>query len=95
MTYFNSIRTREDVKLVKPDPELYLLVLSDLDVTAEEAIAFEDSPAGIKAARQAGIYCIAVPNPLTVQLDTNHADLRLSSLEEMPLEKLIRKASQR
>jgi HAD superfamily hydrolase (TIGR01509 family) len=95
MAYFESIRTREDVKLVKPNPELYLRVLADLAVTAEEAIAFEDSPAGITAARQAGIYCIVVPNPLTAQLDTDHADLRLSSLEEMPLEKVIRKASQR
>jgi HAD superfamily hydrolase (TIGR01509 family) len=92
--FFESIRTREDVKLVKPGPELYLRVLSDLAVTAAEAIAFEDSPNGITAARQAGLYCVAVPNPLTSQLNIGHADLQLTSLEEMPLEKVIWMASQ-
>ena len=92
---FDAIRTREDVKFVKPDPDLYLNVLSALGVTATEAIAFEDSPAGIAAAKQAGIYCVVIPNSLTAQLDTNHADLQLASLEMMRLEDLIDKVTRR
>ena len=41
---------------MKPDPALYLLALERLGVTADEAIAFEDSPNGILAAKRAGIY---------------------------------------
>jgi HAD superfamily hydrolase (TIGR01509 family) len=75
----------------KPRPTLYLGALDRLGVTAEEAIAFEDSPNGITAAKAAGIYCVAVPNPTTAGLDVTHADLVLRSLEEVPLAELVRK----
>jgi beta-phosphoglucomutase-like phosphatase (HAD superfamily) len=45
----------EDCVRGKPDPEGYLMALDRLGVPAEEAIVFEDSPAGIEAARRAGI----------------------------------------
>ncbi len=79
---FDAICTRDDVSVVKPDPELYLLALRTLGVNADEAIAFEDSPNGILAAKRAGIFCIFVPNPLTKQLSGELADRRLNSLEE-------------
>lgn len=44
----------------KPDPASYKLCLSELGVSAKEAIVFEDSPSGIKAAVGAGIYTIGV-----------------------------------
>lgn len=89
--YFDCICASDDVKNTKPDPELYQSVLRGLDVSAEEAIALEDSPNGIRAAKQAGLYCVAVPNPLTRQLTFDQADLRLSSLEELTLEQLVDK----
>ena len=79
---FDAVCTREAVAAVKPDPALYLLALETLDVKADEAIAFEDSPNGILAAKRAGIFCIAVPNPLTRQLSLDLADRRMSSLGE-------------
>ncbi len=87
--YFDCIRAADDVSHAKPDPELYQAVLHALGVQAAEAIAFEDSPNGILAAKQAGIYCVAIPNAITSQLSLSEADLQLQSLEEMPLEKLI------
>jgi HAD superfamily hydrolase (TIGR01509 family) len=89
LSYFNYIRCGDEVARKKPDPELYLAVLAALDVQAEQAIVLEDSPNGILAARRAGIFCVAVPNPLTSQLPLDHADLRLSSLADMSLERLI------
>ena len=71
---------------VKPDPALYLLALETLGVKADQAIAFEDSPNGILAATRAGIFCIAVPNPLTKDLPLELADRRLGSLEEFDLD---------
>lgn len=79
---FDAICTRDDVSAVKPDPALYLLALERLGVTAGEAIAFEDSPNGIQAARGAGIFCVFVPNPLLTHLTSHQADRRLNSLEE-------------
>jgi HAD superfamily hydrolase (TIGR01509 family) len=78
-----------DPSVAKPRPTLYVGALERLGVTADEAIAFEDSPNGITAAKAAGIYCVAVPNPTTATLDVTHADLVLGSLEEVPLADLI------
>jgi len=83
---FDAICTRDDVSVVKPDPELYLLALKTLGVRADEAIAFEDSPNGILAAKRAGLFCIFVPNPLTKQLSGDLADRQLNSLEEFSLD---------
>jgi HAD superfamily hydrolase (TIGR01509 family) len=87
--YFDCIRGSDDVHRTKPDPELYLSVLKELGIRGDEAIALEDSPNGIRAAKEAGLYCVAVPNPLTRQLALSEADLQLESLGELPLEELL------
>ena len=91
--YFDCIRAADDVKTVKPDPELYLAVLDELRINANQAVAFEDSPNGILAAKRAGIFCVAVPNMITSQLSLDEADVQLSSLAEMPLEQLLEHVS--
>ena len=88
---FDCICTSDEVQHLKPDPELYLSALGKLKVNAQEAIAFEDSPYGICSAKGAGLFCVAVPNALTIQLALTQADFQLSSLEEMPLEALLQK----
>lgn len=89
--YFDVVRAADDVRLTKPDPELYLAVLAQLGIQGAEAVALEDSPNGIRAAKAAGMYCVAVPNHLTRQLVVDEADLRLDSLADMPLETLLEK----
>ena len=86
---FDCIRTKDDVVWVKPNPELYFSVLRCLGVQASEAIALEDSPNGIQAAKRAGVFCVAVPNGLTSRLSLDHADLQLGSLAELSLEQLL------
>src|SRR5205085_683086 len=86
---FACIRCAEDVRQTKPNPELYLSALEALGVPPDAAIALEDSPNGIRAAKRAGLFCVAVPNPLTLRLGLDEADLRLNSLAEMPLETLL------
>ena len=83
---FDTVCTSDYVSAVKPDPALYLLALEKLGVAAGAAIAFEDSPNGILAAKRAGIFCIAIPNSLTKDLPLELADRRLSSLEEFDLD---------
>jgi beta-phosphoglucomutase-like phosphatase (HAD superfamily) len=58
-------------------------------------IVFEDSPNGITAAQAAGIFCVAVPNAISSQLSTDHADLRLSSLADVTLQELLDRVTRR
>ena len=60
-----------------------------LGVAPKEAVAFEDSANGIAAAKDAGLLCVAVPNALTAGMDLSRADLRLGSLAETPLKRLL------
>ena len=78
-----------DVSRAKPAPTLSLEALDQLELGPEEAIAFEDSPNGIKAAKAAGIFCVAVPNGVTATLGLDEADLVLDSLADLPLRALI------
>jgi putative hydrolase of the HAD superfamily len=73
----------------KPRPVLYLEALDQLGLCPDEAIAFEDSPNGVRAAKAAGLYCVAVPNPVTSTLDLDEADLVLESFADVPLEELL------
>jgi len=75
----------------KPNPDLFLLALNQLQVKKEAAVVFEDSPNGVLAAKRAGIYVVAVPNPVTALLVIEGANLILRSLSEFPLITLLDK----
>jgi HAD superfamily hydrolase (TIGR01509 family) len=87
--FWDAVLTRDDVVRTKPAPDIYLAAVKALGVPASRALALEDSPNGIAAAKDAGLRCVAVPNALTRDLDLRRADIRLSSLAEMPLERLL------
>ena len=74
-----------DPARAKPRPTLYLEALDLLDASAGEAVAFEDSPNGVLAAKAAGIFCVAVPNEVTrdLGLEEAGADLVLDSLADL------------
>lgn len=86
---FHCLRCRDDVANVKPEPDLYVAVLACLGVPASEAIAIEDSPNGVTAAKRAGMRCVAIPNSITAGLDLSHADLLLGSLADITLPELL------
>jgi HAD superfamily hydrolase (TIGR01509 family) len=87
---WTSIRCRGDVPQAKPAPDLYLSALGGMGLDADEAVAIEDSPNGIAAAKAAGLLCVAVPGPLTQASDLSRADLRLASMSDLPLAEVIR-----
>ncbi len=62
---FDFVASRDDVEHGKPDPEIYNLVASELNVPVEECLVIEDSPSGVKAALAAGMWVIAVTTPFT------------------------------
>lgn len=87
--HFECLKCSDDVPVTKPEPDVYLAALSALGLGPEQAIAFEDSPNGMTAARRAGITCVVVPNAVTGQLCLDGADLRLSALSDVPLKELL------
>ena len=77
---FHAVRCRDHVRQTKPAPDLYLAALAELGVRASEAVAFEDSPNGVQAAKAAGIHTIAVPNGATRGWPFDQADRVIGSL---------------
>lgn len=91
--YFDKIICAEDVEAgrTKPNPDLFLLALRQLQIRKDEAIVFEDSPNGVRAAKSAGIFVVAVPNPVTSLLSIENADLIVASLTDLSLHELLNK----
>lgn len=87
---FDLIFCSDDVGNVgKPDPAVYKAAIAVLGINPEEGLALEDSPNGVTAAKGAGLWCTAVPNQMTRDLNFDHADYRLNALTDMPLKQLI------
>jgi HAD superfamily hydrolase (TIGR01509 family) len=81
-----------DLERAKPAPHLYLEALEALELRADEAIAFEDSLHGVRAAKAAGIFTVAVPNLVTAGLALGEADLVVDSLADVSLDALLGRA---
>jgi HAD superfamily hydrolase (TIGR01509 family) len=92
--YFEVIKTADDVEKVKPDPALYLKAVDELGVKPGEAIAFEDSVNGSLAAKKAGLYCVAIPNPVTRHMQFDEVDHQMESIAELELAALIQLVEQ-
>lgn len=94
--YFKYIICQDDVApgRTKPNPDIYLKALEVLKVQNTEAVVFEDSPNGVLAARRAGIFAVAVPNPLTKRLGVS-GDLTVPSLAEISLHEISQAISLR
>ena len=78
--------TADDVKRGKPDPEAYLLAAAGLGVKPEACLVVEDAPAGIRAARAAGMRVVAVVSThARAELgEANVTVARLVSIEVSP-----------
>jgi sugar-phosphatase len=74
--------TADDIAKGKPDPEIFLLAAKRLDVDPERCVVFEDSIAGVTAAKAAGMYCAAIT---TSQVQFPEADLTFSGWDDPQL----------
>ena len=77
--YFDVIVSAEDVAVGKPDPGVFLAAAERVGVEPAKCIVVEDAPAGIEAARRAGMKSIGVNRTGTLD-----ADLFVSSLGDLP-----------
>ncbi len=88
----DRLKVRDSVSLVlgaedyprgKPDPVCFLKAAEILGVPANECIVFEDSTVGVKAAKDAGMYCVAISRPDRPKQDVSIADETVSDLSEL------------
>ncbi len=88
---FGVVISADDVDLPKPAPDAYLLACRRLGVAPSDAVAFEDSGPGIRAAVDAGLWCVAVPSDPAI--DSSAAHLTLTSMEAIVLAPDVRARS--
>lgn len=82
---FEVLACGDEVGAHKPAPDVYLLALRRLGLSGAQAVAVEDTPHGVSAARAAGLRCIAIPNPFSDRDRFGGADLLLGSAREATL----------
>jgi sugar-phosphatase len=81
---FTTTHSAEDEPFGKPHPGVYLSAAAKLGVRRQRCVAWEDAPAGVLAAKAAGMLCVAVPEPEErARGEMGIADAVLGSLEEV------------
>ena len=84
---FELVLAGDVVKNKKPDPEIYNLALTKLNLKPEEVMVVEDSKNGVKASKAAGIKTIVTTNGYTEKEDVEAGDIIVSCLGDPDGEK--------
>ena len=90
---FQVVTSAEDVTRGKPDPQVFLIAASRLDVPAPCSVVVEDAAAGIEAARRAGMRSVGVSR--TARLEADVFVESLDALEPDVFDRLVREAQER
>ena len=85
--FFDVAVCSTDVRRTKPEPDIYLRAAELMGLDPADAIAIEDSPAGIKSAKSAGIRTIGLRTGMTTNLDISKADEIIESLREFDVDR--------
>ena len=80
--FFDAIVSAEDVQTGKPDPEVFLVAAARVSALPARCVVLEDAPAGIEAARLAGMRTIGVQSSHA----SLTADIVVRTLEELPVD---------
>lgn len=86
---FDHVVTADDVSAHKPNPEIYLKATQALGVDPAETLAIEDSQSGIRAARDAGLYTIAIRTHWMRDVDQTYAHVIVDSLRDIDIDALL------
>lgn len=81
--HFLAVVSGDSVANGKPHPDIYVHTAETLGVTPAECVAIEDSINGLRSAKGAGMYCIAVPDKRLTPAQFKDADVILGSLREI------------
>jgi beta-phosphoglucomutase len=93
--FFEIIVAGDEIKSSKPDPEGYLLAIEgfnqkypSLNLRPSDCLAIEDTPVGIKAAKQAGIQVVGVANTYPFHILQRQTNWSVDYLEELELDRV-------
>ena len=81
--YFKAKLSGADLKASKPHPEIFIKAANSAGVLPNECMVIEDSTNGIKAAKDAGIYCVAYQSEHSKNQDYKLADMLISDYKEI------------
>jgi len=79
---FDTLATKDDVQRSKPAPDVYQLVMDQLDIAPDQCIAIEDSATGVSSALAASLDVIAIPNAYSKQQNLSQATYTCANLRE-------------
>ena len=100
--HFSVIVAGDDIKVSKPEPDGYLLAVErlnqqypNLKAQASECLAIEDTPAGIQAAKRAGMQVVGVANTYPFHMLQRQASWTIDYLHELELDRVQQVYSQK
>lgn len=82
-SFFQDLVTAEDVTQGKPNPEVFLKAAARISRFPEKCVVFEDAFAGLQAARNGGMKCVAVASTNSAESLAGHADRVVQRLDEI------------
>ena len=85
---FENITTAEEVKNKKPDPDLFLVAAEKLGIPPADCLVFEDSKAGIEAAKRAGMKVVGIYRDEESLKLIDKADLKITDFNQISPDKL-------
>ena len=88
--YFSHAVSSSEIGKSKPEPDVFLHAAKLLGVPPESCLVFEDSKNGIKAAKAAGMYCIAYSGGNSGHQDQTQADSRIADFNELEIDHLLK-----
>ncbi len=83
--YFQVIVSAQEAGKSKPEPDVFLLAAKKLGVNPENCLVVEDSPNGIKAAKAAGMNCVAYEGPGANPQKLQEADDIIQSYSQLEM----------
>jgi len=81
--WIGAFVTGMDVTRGKPDPQVFLLAAERLGIAPRRCVVVEDAPAGVEAARRAGMKCIGFASRGRTREELSPADMVVDSLREV------------
>lgn len=85
---FDTVVTIDKISRVKPAPDAYVYALAQLGIQASEAVAIEDSPVSMAAAKAAGVFCVATPGAAMQNQDFSGANYQVADLSSLDVAEL-------
>ena len=88
---FTAIILGDDTRVQrgKPAPDIFLVAAQVLGANPRDCVVVEDAPAGVQAARAAGMRVIAIPDPSMDRCHFTDADVVVSRLDEIDVTSLV------